>query len=147
MRNKELLNRIDKITSPIVREEFYKAYKAMSNEERQKWAEREEGFEVALQYSLDFRAKAIAAHIRENIEEFHRKYLSDAQMKELNPLIRNAIYTFLKDEYDGRYMDISAVCRYNLPSYWEDCEYIEKNKMDFEEYSKKLEYEFEKSTT
>jgi len=36
-------------------------------------------------------AKLIAAYVRNNIEDFHCKYLTDAQMKELNPLIRNAI--------------------------------------------------------
>ena len=47
-------------------------------------------------------------------------------MKELNPLIRNAIYTFLVNERNGDTMDISFVCNLNLPSYWEDCEYIKR---------------------
>ena len=38
-------------------------------------------------------AKLIAALVRNSMENFHCKYLSDAQMKELNPIIRNAIYT------------------------------------------------------
>lgn len=42
-------------------------------------------------------AKAISAYVRNKIEDFHANYLSDEQMKELNPLIRNAIYTFLID--------------------------------------------------
>lgn len=42
-------------------------------------------------------AKAIAFHVRNAIEDFHVMYLSDEQMRELNPLIRNAIYTFLID--------------------------------------------------
>ena len=42
-------------------------------------------------------AKAIAVHIRNGIEDFHWKYLSDEDMHELNPRIRNAIYTFLMD--------------------------------------------------
>lgn len=39
--------------------------------------------------------KAIAVHIRNGIEDFHWKYLSDDNMREINPRIRNAIYTFL----------------------------------------------------
>lgn len=42
-------------------------------------------------------AKAVAYYVRNSIEDFHVKYLSDKQMRELNPLIRNAIYTFLVD--------------------------------------------------
>lgn len=42
-------------------------------------------------------AKAIAVYLRNKIENFHVKYLSDDQMRVLNPLIRNAIYTFLID--------------------------------------------------
>lgn len=42
-------------------------------------------------------AKSVAYYVRNGIENFHVKYLSDEQMKELNPLIRNAIYTFLVD--------------------------------------------------
>jgi hypothetical protein len=39
--------------------------------------------------------KIIAISIRNNIEDFHVNYLSDSQMKELNPLIRNGIYNAL----------------------------------------------------
>ncbi|WP_195258397.1 hypothetical protein [Phocaeicola vulgatus] len=42
-------------------------------------------------------AKAIAVHVRNGIENFHWKYLSDDNMREINPKIRNAIYTFLVD--------------------------------------------------
>lgn len=42
-------------------------------------------------------AKSVAYYVRNGIENFHVKYLSDKQMRELNPLIRNAIYTFLFD--------------------------------------------------
>lgn len=42
-------------------------------------------------------AKAIAVHMRNGIENFHWKYLSDDNMREINPKIRNAIYTFLVD--------------------------------------------------
>lgn len=42
-------------------------------------------------------AKSVAYYVRNGIEDFHKDYLSDDQMRELNPLIRNAIYTFLVD--------------------------------------------------
>lgn len=42
-------------------------------------------------------AKCIASYVRNGIEDFHVDYLSDEQMRELNPLIRNAVYTFLVD--------------------------------------------------
>jgi hypothetical protein len=70
----------------------------------------------------NFYAKLIAANVRNNIEDFHCKYLSDAQMKELNPLIRDAIYTAMvnmteKPEYIDFYHK-------HVPPYWEDCELI-----------------------
>lgn len=82
------------------------------------------GYLDKLYSDMNFQAKVIAAYVRENIEDFHCKYLNDEQMKELNPLIRNAIYTALYD------MDFSVartymVQKFNLPSYWEDCEYVE----------------------
>ena len=43
----------------------------------------------------NYLAMLIAAVVRNSMEDFHCKYLSDAQMKELNPIIRNAIYTAL----------------------------------------------------
>ncbi len=42
-------------------------------------------------------AKAVAAFIRNKIEDFHVKYLYDEQMRKINPLIRNAIFTFVCD--------------------------------------------------
>lgn len=68
-------------------------------------------------------AKLLAAAVRNGIEGFHHKYLSDAQMKELNPLIRNALYTALvhisEDNEECEY--IKFIGQY-IPSYWEDCE-------------------------
>jgi predicted DNA-binding protein YlxM (UPF0122 family) len=68
----------------------------------------------------NFYAKLIAANVRNNMEDFHCKYLSDTQMKELNPLIRDAIYTAMvnmteKPEYINHYHQ-------HVPPYWEDCE-------------------------
>ena len=125
MKNKEVLNRINKIKSPLVRDIFLESYKNSTNEERQTMAKIIGDFEEAINNDLNFKAKAIAAYVRFNMEDFHHKHLTDAQMKELNQLIRNAIYSFLKDEADGDFMDISAVCKCNLAPYWEDCEYVD----------------------
>jgi hypothetical protein len=126
MKNKELFERITKIKSDIVREMFTESYNKMNYKERQKLAKILNSFEDSLKNDLNFKAKAIAAYIRMYMEDFHCQHLSNEQMKELNPIIRNAIYTFLVDENDGDTMDISSVCRLNLPSYWEDCEYLRK---------------------
>jgi hypothetical protein len=128
MKNKELLNRISKIKSDILRNIFTKSYSEMNYRQRQKLAKIVGSFEDDLKNDLNFKAKAIAAYVRMNMEDFHHEHLSDKQMKELNPIIRNAIYTFLVDENDSDTMDISFVCKYNLPSYWEDCEYIKNTK-------------------
>lgn len=40
-------------------------------------------------------AMVVAMYVRNQIEDFHAENLTDAQMKELNPLIRNGIYTAL----------------------------------------------------
>lgn len=125
MKNKELLERISKINSDIVREAFTKSYNEMNYRQRQKLAMILDSFEDKLKNDLNFKAKAIAAYIRLNMEDFHCEHLSNAQMKELNPLIRNAIYTFLVDEHNGDTMDMSFVCNLNLAPYWEDCEYME----------------------
>lgn len=47
-------------------------------------------------------AMYIAMAIRNEMEDFHCKYLSDEQMKELNPIIRNAVFTALyaSDHYE-----------------------------------------------
>lgn len=42
-------------------------------------------------------AKAIAVLLRNELEDFHVEYLSDEQMRDFNPLIRNAVFTFLND--------------------------------------------------
>ena len=126
MKNKELLERISKIKSDIVRDMFIESYNKMNYKQRQKLAKMIGSFEDSLENDLNFKAKAIAAYVRMNMEDFHCKYLSNEQMKELNPLIRNAIYTFLVNERNRDTMDISFVCNLNLPSYWEDCEYIKR---------------------
>lgn len=73
----------------------------------------------------DFVAKLIAAYVRNNMEEFHGKHLSDGQMKELNPLIRDAIYTALLDIGNRSSRAIFYAKAY-VPEYWEGCEYVDK---------------------
>lgn len=75
---------------------------------------------------LKFYSKIIVIGIRNEIEQFHVDYLTDAQMKELNPLIRNAIYKAL---FAISNSDTNAFCRelmimYSkcVPDYWEDPE-------------------------
>ena len=124
MGSKELLNRINKIKSPIVKDVFLESFDKSDSKARKKLTKTIDSFEKDLKNNLNFKAKAIAAYVRYNIEDFHHEHLTDAQMKELNPLIRNSIYTFLKDEAEGDSFDISFMCKSNLAPYWEDCECI-----------------------
>ena len=48
-----------------------------------------------IQNGLKSQSKIISIVIRNAMEDFHTKHLSDDQMKELNPIIRNAVYTAL----------------------------------------------------
>lgn len=70
-------------------------------------------------------AKAIAALIRNQIEDFHVNYVSDNQMLNLNPLIRNAIFTFLCD-YGNDYASIATSSNESLCS-----EYILKDTLKY----------------
>jgi len=71
----------------------------------------------------NYLAKLIAAVVRNAMESFHCKYLSDAQMKELNPIIRNAIYTALV-KLDEDPTKMGAYYEQFIPDYWEDCELL-----------------------
>ena len=84
--------------------------------------------EKDLEMFLRLNAKFIAMVIRNAMEDFHHKYLSDAQMKELNPIIRNAIFTAL---YAKETMTKSArseeFVKYHfnmIPCYWEQPEFL-----------------------
>ena len=57
------------------------------------------------------------------MEDFHCKYLSDVQVKELNPIIRNAIYTALI-KLDEDPQKLGAYYEKFIPDYWEDCELL-----------------------
>ena len=71
----------------------------------------------------NYLAKLIAAVVRNQMDAFHVKHLSDAQMKELNPIIRNAIYTaIVKIKESPVFM--RAYYKIYVPEYWEDCELL-----------------------
>ena len=83
--------------------------------------------EKVVQGMKDF-AKYIAIVVRNAMEDFHCKHLSDEQMKELNPIIRNAIYTALY-AYDAQ--NQSDLLKYfvdyhfmSIPKYWEEPEFV-----------------------
>lgn len=68
-------------------------------------------------------AKILAMVVRNAMEDFHCEHLSQAQMAELNPIIRNAIYTGLQAMW---YYKKSEKARYfvdyhlqAVPDYWE----------------------------
>ena len=69
-------------------------------------------------------AKAIASVVRNQMEDFHYKYLSDEQMKELNPIIRNSIYTALQLVRENPVL-LYCYSKLYVPTYWEDCERIQ----------------------
>lgn len=70
-------------------------------------------------------AKSIAVYIRNKIEDIHVDHLSDDDMRTLNPLIRNAIFSFLID-YRHENVNINNA---ELRIY--ACEYIQKNTIGF----------------
>jgi hypothetical protein len=70
----------------------------------------------------------IAVVIRNAMEDFHVKHLSDVQMRELNPIIRNAVFTAV---HATRSMDWSEAARayvdylsQHIPPYWEQPELL-----------------------
>jgi hypothetical protein len=73
-------------------------------------------------------AMFLAMVVRNALEDFHHRYLSDEQMKELNPIIRNAIYTGLQalrhyDRSEGArsFTDFQNML---IPKYWEQPELL-----------------------
>ena len=66
-------------------------------------------------------ATYIAMVVRNEMENFHCKHLTDSQMKELNPIVRNAIYTALYAANDTskeaeRFVQFQISL---IPDYWE----------------------------
>lgn len=81
-----------------------------------------------IQEGMKFQSKYISIVIRNAMEDFHMKHLSDEQMKELNPLIRNAVYTAL---YAMQYSNDSLKLREfvgsqieMIPRHWEEPELL-----------------------
>ena len=66
--------------------------------------------------------------IRNVMEDFHTMHLSDAQMKKLNPLIRNAVYTALYSLHYSDKSDRAEEFRDDqvsmIPGYWEEPELL-----------------------
>ena len=81
-----------------------------------------------IQEGMKFQSKYISIVIRNATEDFHSKHLTDAQMEELNPLIRNAVYTALytmqyyKDSVRAQEFMDSQVGM--IPDFWEEPELI-----------------------
>jgi hypothetical protein len=78
--------------------------------------------------SLKLAAAVTAMVVRNAMEDFHCEHLTDEQMAELNPIIRNAIYTAL---YVIHHTETEPWCqRYferhlkMIPPYWEDPELL-----------------------
>jgi hypothetical protein len=67
----------------------------------------------------------IAMQIRNSMEDFHVKHLTDLQMKELNPIIRQAVYQALglilgptPEQREGSDQSIAYLVAM-IPDYWE----------------------------
>ena len=83
-----------------------------SDEERSQGLESLQKMTASMTQDKNRIAKAAAAFLRNQIEDFHVCYLSDDQMKSLNPLIRGAIYSFLVD-FGDNYTKISSKSNIN----------------------------------
>ena len=73
-------------------------------------------------------AKYIAMVVRNAMEDFHCKHLRDRQMEELNPIIRDAVYTAIyafESRKDSRiseaFVDFHLM---SVPKYWEEPELL-----------------------
>ncbi len=61
-------------------------------------------------------ALLVAMHVRNEMEEFHHKYLTDEQMAELNPIIRQALI----DAFVAGFTPLErAWLSLQVPDYWE----------------------------
>jgi len=73
-------------------------------------------------------AKLFAMIVRNAMEDFHVAHLSDDQMRELNPIIRNALCTAfhmmnnLDNDNAREYFGFQKML---IPSYWEEPELLE----------------------
>lgn len=73
-------------------------------------------------------AKYVAIVVRNAMEDFHAAHLTDAQMKELNPIIRNAVFTALYAMVrNGDNPAAKRFAEYHMqmiPSCWEEPELL-----------------------
>ncbi len=72
-------------------------------------------------------AKLFAMIVRNAMEDFHAKHLSDDQMKELNPIIRNAICTafhMIENFSNPRVAEYAGFLQMLIPDYWEEPELL-----------------------
>ena len=73
-------------------------------------------------------AMFLAMVVRNAMEDFHNRHLSDEQMMELNPIIRNAIYTGLQAmrhyHRSGGARSFADFQKMLIPKYWEQPELL-----------------------
>ena len=85
--------------------------------------------DIEFKKGLQHQAKYVAIVVRNAMEEFHSKSLSDEQIKELNPIIRNPIYTALyTTHYYRESANVKAFISQQssmIPTYWEEPKFIE----------------------
>jgi len=66
-------------------------------------------------------AMIVAHEVRNNIEDFHVAHLSDKQMKELNPLIRegifNTLFAIANYDYDPMFKSFIMYHAASIPEY------------------------------
>ena len=73
-------------------------------------------------------ASYIAMVVRNAMEDFHCEHLTDDQMKELNPIVRNAVCTALHAFNDYEKAAAARFVDYNfrmIPTYWESPELLD----------------------
>lgn len=64
----------------------------------------------------------VAMYLRNAMEDFHFKHLSDEQMAELNPIIRQALFdviTIIEDDDRDRQAESMGYLVGMIPPYWE----------------------------
>jgi len=73
-------------------------------------------------------AMVLSMVVRNAMEDFHCQHLTDEQMRELNPIIRNAIYTGLQAlRHYGRSEGARSFANFQkmlIPKYWEQPELL-----------------------
>jgi len=74
-------------------------------------------------------AKYVAMVVRLAMDDFHRQHLSDEQMRQLNPVIRDAVFTAIYAcQTSGQCPQSKYFVDYHramIPRYWEEPELLE----------------------